>query len=240
MGIVLILCCILAMAQLVNTDWGSASETILGRARDVSKNPLLLAWLANTPQLVLSFCYLAINSECTSMAGAREWNQLGTSHKGLRVTRPKHEQRSTYFLQLPYKFSLPLTFFSGFLHWLLSQSMFVVRIEHVTRKGVLDSEESRSGIGISALSFIILCVAFYILVIGVALIGRRRLRLRIPFAAGCSLVISAACHPPRDDKDAHLRQVQWGVVEERMFDGRQHCTLSSQRVRRPKEGGVYQ
>lgn len=129
--------------------------------------------------------------------------------------------------------------YSGGLHWLLSQSLFVVRIDHVDRVRRLDPEQSRSGIGVSGLSFVVLYLAFCVLVLAVALVGRRKLRVRIPFAASNSLVISAACHPTSVDKDAHLRPVKWGVVKERMFDGELHCTLSSLDVKRPKEGTRY-
>jgi hypothetical protein len=171
------------------------------------------------------------------MAGAHEWNQLGVHRKGLRVTKPMQQQRSTYFLQLPYRISLPLTLFSGGLHWLLSQSLFLVRVDTVDLDGTIS--QLSSGIVISGLSFLILYLAFLGLVVTVGLVGRRKLRTRIPFAASCSLVISAACHPPSDDKDAHLRPVKWGVVKERMFDGELHCTLSSMHVKRPKEGTRY-
>ncbi|KAF2678605.1 hypothetical protein K458DRAFT_348372 [Lentithecium fluviatile CBS 122367] len=239
LGTTLLLCIALAVTGTIQRNWGSASNRIIGSSSNGPQNTLLLAWLANAPQLALSFCYLAINSECTSMAGAREWNQFGTFRKGLRVTKPTHEQRSTYFLQLPYKYSLPLTVVSGALHWLLSQSVYLVRVDFVERDGSLNPSQSKTGIGISGLSFLTLCSTFWGLVVAVGLVGRRRLRVRIPFAAGCSLVVSAACHAPEDNGDAHLRPVQWGVVEEKMFDGELHCSLSSQKVSMPKEGIRY-
>ena len=230
----------LGFSHAITRSWGSASTTFLGGSNNDPQNTLILAWAANVPQLILSFCYLAINSECTSMAGAREWNQLGAVRKGLRVTNPMKAQRNTYYLQLPYKVSLPLTLFSGGLHWLLSQTLFLVRIDSVRRDGVtLNSEGSRAGIGISGLSFVVLYLAFFGLVLVVTLVGRRKLRVRIPFAASCSLVISAACHPAEGDKEAHLHPVKWGVVKERKFFGKPHCTLSSREVGRPKEGSRY-
>ena len=113
------------------TEWGTSSPYQLGIASGSfdSKTILLNAWLANTPQILLSFSYFAINRLCTSMCFAREWNSYGTPRKGLRTTNPTGQQRSTYFLQLPYRWSIPLTVTSGFLHWLLSQSLFLVRLE---------------------------------------------------------------------------------------------------------------
>ena len=100
-------------------------------------------------------------------------------------------------------------------------------------------EDSQSAIGFSAISFITLILCFYALVGSVAWIGRRQMRIRIPFAASCSLVMSAACHPPPGDIDPHLRPVQWGVTEGSMFEGEKHCSLSSKTVTKPKVGEKY-
>ncbi len=82
---------------------GTSSPHKLGIASGSfdSKTILLNAWLANTPQILLSFSYFAINRLCTSMCFAREWNRYGTARKVLRTTNPMGQQRSTYFLQLP-------------------------------------------------------------------------------------------------------------------------------------------
>lgn len=67
----LIICLILVInlgQGKMDTAWGTLSRTILG-AGDGSGNILLVAWIANSPQVVLSFCYFAMNSECTSMVG---------------------------------------------------------------------------------------------------------------------------------------------------------------------------
>ena len=173
------------------------------------------------------------------MAGAAEWNHLATSRKGLRVTRPAGQQRDTYFLQLPYRWSLPLTAASFGLHWLLSQSIFILRIDQYDKKNNLDVGESQSACGFSGFSFLMLAVSFYVLVGVVGLVGRRKMRVRILFAASCSLVISAACHPPRHDADAQMRPVQWGVTEGTMFDGEKHCALTSKTVTRPRIGEKY-
>jgi hypothetical protein len=220
--------------------WGTASDTTFREADSSSQQTLLNAWIANAAQLILSFCYLAINSECTAMAGAAEWNNLALSHKGLRVTRPVGQQRDTYFLQLPYRWSLPLTIASGGLHWLLSQSIFLVRIDTYDRSfNLIQSEASKSACGFSGTSFITLTICFWILVGIVGLIGRKKIKIQVPFAASCSLVISAACHTTADDTDAHLRPVRWGVVEQRMFDGELHCSLSSKKVSKPKADVKY-
>jgi len=230
---------LLSTLGLTGSRWGSSSPTAFRKTETSAQATLLNAWLANIAQLVLSYFYLAINSECTAMAGAAEWNNLAVSRKGLRVTRPLGDQREKYILQLPYRWSLPLAAVSGGLHWLLSQSIFIVRIDAYDREGKIMQEDSQSAIGFSAISFITLILCFYALVGSVAWIGRRQMRIRIPFAASCSLVMSAACHPPPDDVDPHLRPVQWGVTEGNMFEGEKHCSLSSKPVAKPKVGEKY-
>jgi hypothetical protein len=89
-----------------SSAWGTASDSTFREANFSSQETLPNAWIANAAQLVLSFCYLAINCECTAMASAAEWNNLASSRKGLRVTRSVGQQRDTYFLQLPYCWSL--------------------------------------------------------------------------------------------------------------------------------------
>lgn len=222
-----------------SSKWGTASTSTFVNTESSTESTLLVAWVANAPQLVLSFCYIAINSECTAMASASEWNNMGKQRKGLRVTRPHGEQRETYFLQLPYRRSLPLLVAGGFLHWLLSQSIFIVRIDKYDKAGLLDPTASRAACGISGMSFITLCVAFFILVGGIGWVGNRKFLVHLPFAASCSLVISAACHPPSDDAETSLRAVKWGVVKQRMYDGEKHCSISSQSVKRPVVGEKY-
>lgn len=117
--------------------------------------------------------------------------------------------------------------------------MYLVQIDAYDRNGKLLQSASVSGLGISSISFIVLCISFCVFVLGVGLVGRRRLALRIPFAASCSLVVSAACHVPSTELDTQWKKVQWGVVRERMFDGELHCSFSSEPVEKPEVGVQY-
>lgn len=55
-----------------------------------------------------------------------------------------------------------------------------------------------------------------------------------------SLAISAACHPPPEDKDAAFLPVQWGAVSHETDNGPGHCCLTSFEVEAPIEGGWYE
>lgn len=216
-------------------SWGTASENILPFAGSV----LLNAWIVNSPQIVLSFCYLGLNSICTAVSSAEEWNNLARSRRGLRVTQPKGEQRSTYFLQLPYKWAIPLVSISGALHWLLSQSFFLVRLDMIDRNGNTVPSESKSACGFSPLSLLIFFIVALILVCVVGYAGLRHFQQRMPTAASCSLVISAACHPPKKDDSIQLKKVKWGVVEQGEGQNFGHCCISSERVKKPEVGKTY-
>ena len=175
------------------------------------------------------------------MASAKEWNDLGEKRKGLRVTRPEGSQRSTYFLQLPYKWAIPLLFTSGILHWLLSQSFFLVRLDLVNRENVIVEEASQSACGFSIMSLLIFFIVALLLVCAIGRIGLQHLEQKMPFAASCSLVISAACHPPEQDVDAQVKEVKWGVVEEQTQQGYAHCSITAMptKERALVEGMLY-
>jgi hypothetical protein len=68
---------------------------------------------ANLPQGILSFLYLTYNGLFSCMLGAREWSQFARFRKALRVTAPMENQRSTYYLQLPYTYAIVCVFASA-------------------------------------------------------------------------------------------------------------------------------
>ncbi|KAF2181016.1 hypothetical protein K469DRAFT_793638 [Zopfia rhizophila CBS 207.26] len=72
--------------------------------------------LANLPQAVASLIYITYNGLFTCMLANREWTGYTIKRAPLRVTIPRSGQRSTYFLQLPYAWSVPLLVASILLH----------------------------------------------------------------------------------------------------------------------------
>jgi len=120
-----------SLASLAKVDIGAVSSNFLVRVNgNIGAHNSLIGYvlLANLPQLVLSAVHLLYNAHFTIMALSKEWSRFSTTRKTLRVSYPKGAQRSTYFLNLPYRYALPLMFASGTLHWLVSQSLFLVRI----------------------------------------------------------------------------------------------------------------
>jgi hypothetical protein len=219
--------------------WGTASggSLSIGSYAASSRGTTWNAWLSNMPQVLLSISYLNLNTICTSMASSAEWNALATTRKGLRVTKRLGRQRSTYFLQLPYKFAMPLIVMGGFLHWLLSQTFFLTRIDYYDSDGKL--KQWTSACGVSYSSLFTFCFVGFVLICVLLMIARWPIFPRLPFVESCSLMISAACHPSPDEIDPHLGAVKWGVVPGMVVRGHAHCSLSSEPVKKARVGEIY-
>jgi len=220
--------------------WGPASPLTFSLSTHNTfntKDLLLNASLANLPQLYLSIYYLTFNGLYTCVAMAYEWNALGMKRRALRVTKADGEQRSTHFLQLPYRWALPIAATSGVLHWLMSETLFLVRADVRNRNGELLDVESFSACGYSLSSLLAMVLVGFVPIFVTGWVVTRPLKQRVPFAAGNSLVVSAACHAPADDVDVHLKKVIWGEVGS--FKGVGHCSLTSGETRRPVPGTRY-
>lgn len=75
-----------------------------------------VTWMCDTSTVMSGgSCASSSTSKFTSMLTAAEWAQFAVTRKALRVSRPRRGQRSTYWLQLPWKYSLPLLAVSIFL-----------------------------------------------------------------------------------------------------------------------------
>lgn len=141
---------------------------------------------------------------------------------------------------MPYRRAVPLVLYSCLLHWLLSQSFFLTRLEVRERDGKLLEDNSTCASGYSVASLLITTLALIGGSAVMAFVVFRYSKEVIPFGANCSLVLSAACHPPPGEKDPHLKVLRWGVVPSRLGAGSiGHCSLTSKAATTPEEGTVY-
>lgn len=199
--------------------------------------------LANSPQAALSYLYLAFNALYTSMLMAREWSTYAHQRKSLRVTSPVGQQRSTYWLNVPFRYAIPIILVSLLFHWLASQSIFLVYIM-ITDPHTRAVFDEISTCGYSPMAIILTTVvAILIAICGVSL-GYLRYPAGMPLASSCSAVISAACHPTAKEVNPSLYPVQWGVVSYRreIYDDEEpvgHCSFSSEPVEYPIIGKLY-
>jgi hypothetical protein len=232
---------------------------ILGRVDPVTsivglpENLLHLILLANTPQLVLSFLYFSYNALFTAMLLGYEWVSYSQKRKGLRVShQPSGAQRSTYFLQLPYRFGIPLLILSGTLHWLVSQSIFLTAIEYYNLEGQRSrpsfpdistkSPVDHTTLGYSPLAIIAVMVLGSLMVISILAFGYIPYTRGMPIAGSCSMAISAACQSVEQHESGGNKiseeKLQWGVVSIGSHEVG-HCAFSKNEVEPLVKGRLY-
>jgi hypothetical protein len=201
--------------------------------------------LANSPQVMLSYLYLAFNALYTSMFIGYEWSSYMNMRKTLRVTSPAGQQRHTYWLSVPFRFAIPMTIVSGLFHWLVSQSLFMVQIRLTdATKRDMSQPGHISTCGYSPFAIILTVVTATVIAIGGIALGRFKHPAGMPIVGSCSAAISAGCHRPLEDMDAHLRPVQWGAVthgaeSSGLKEPVGHCSFSSLPVETPICGRLY-
>lgn len=193
------------------------------------------AFTTNGCQLILGFGWYFANSMLSRMLLARQWSQFIIQRKSLRVSEPTGDQKSSYILSLPYRYSIPLLIASAVAHWLMSQSLFVVQTLGFVYQPTHDADDGfvripdldGSVLGFSAIGIILSMITLGILLIGLLALSIRKLPywkssdigedevIRMPAAAACSAAISSACHPSTGENDngAELLPLQWGEGE---------------------------
>ena len=238
------------MSHLWSLGYGTVSpETTAHIHGSISGKLIPTILIANFPQALLSFLYLTYNALFTCMLTAKEWSAFAHQRKTLRVTSPVGNQRSTYWLQLPYRYGIPLLVMSAVLHWLVSQSLFLVQVTVTYQPGELDGsyyaqDDSSQGYrglisscGYSPIAIITVIPLGALLLLVVIANGFRKYRKGMPLARNCSAAISAACHRPEEDVNAALLPVSWGVVSTDGPIG--HCCFTSFEVSPPVESELY-
>lgn len=206
---------------------------------------IAMVLLANTPQLIVSFLYLMYNNIFTCMLLGLEYNQLATHRKALRVSKARGKQRSAYFLQLPYRYSIPMMFAMGTLHWLIARSIFLVEIVSYDIDGsLLPQDYTINRCGYSGMAILLALVVGGLMILALILHGCRKLNPGMPIASSCSAAISAACHPPSGEpEDAAFLPLQYGVVDKdrvgELSDEAEHACFSSQNVVPLLKGVTY-
>lgn len=225
---------------------GFANPNRATRLETIHADPLVIALLVNTPQVVLSTIYLVWNNLFTRMLLSVEYNDFASERKALRVSSPQRDQRSTYFLSLPYRYAIPLAGASTLLHWLVSQSFYSVQIVKRNTVG-RHLNDFTSVVGYSPIAMIFSIGVLALAIIAMICIGMRRLKAHMPIAGTCSAALSAACHPPIGDTDAASKPVMWGEVARVRPDdegvgrrsGYAHCSFTSKDVNLPSLVRLY-
>lgn len=233
-----------SFVHLRSLGFGSVSyETLILQFARQSSGIVAITLVANLPQLILTFLYFTFNGILTCMLLAKECNGYAVKRSFLRVSSPKGSQRGTYWLQVPFRYSIPLLVLSTVLHWFVSQSIFIVRVLGFDNMGKESPSSTISTCGYSPIAIIsTLILGGAIFSLGIAF-GFRKYTQGAPLIGSSSAAISAACHPPKLDIDAPSRSLVFGEVllNEKNAKDRQtgHCCFTSYHVSRPSKGKMY-
>jgi hypothetical protein len=228
--------------------FGRVSLNSVIDALGVNMHVIAAVIIANLPQTILSFLYLLYNAIFTSMLSVQEWNSYAHQRKPLRVTAPREGQRSSYYLQLPYRFALTLMFSSGLLHWITSQAIFLARVElsfaSMPNWPAPKEVYTISSVCYSTIAIILALPVGSLTVIIILIMGLRKYRYDMPISGSCSAAISAACHANADEiarQEMVLKPLQWGDVDAGFEDGKRmgHLAFSALPVAAPVNGKEY-
>ena len=174
------------------------------------------------------------------MLSGHEWSLFGHHHRTLRVTSPCPGQRSTYWLQIPYIYGIPLITLSALLHWGTSQSIFFARLDTFDPFGG-PFFGTRTGLGYSCIAIIFTLTLAIFALLTVAGMGYKKFAAEITTVGSCSAAISSACHLRSADLQGIIgEKLRWGDVQVAPSLEVRHLTFSSgQGVRKPVFGEVY-
>ena len=227
-----------AVETSIQSLWSLGLGTVDARAMvslDPNTNTAGMAMLANVPQLFLAAIYIVFNPLVSLMFSADWWASLASARRSLVVSSPSAQQTSPPLLGASFGWGLTLLALHSVLHWLCSQSLFLVYAQ------VLDSAkdvrlspklaESWAGCGYSPIAAMFTIIAGATLWIIAVALGRRKLATPAPpLVRNCSAAISASCHPgqyiPLPGGEEVINQIQWGAHREWVWpDGGGHCSI---------------
>jgi hypothetical protein len=171
----------------------------------------LLVIIANCPQLWLSLGYLLWNNQITRIWMEREWRSYYRHVHKPRVSydKPKDEvgTRETRWLQLPYWLTGLLMSLNTIMHWIVSQTLFVVEI--------LGNSETRPNFYLNFSPLAIFCIGVVatILVLGMTIYYFVPIRTWMPLMAGSGRVVFESC--VRLEATLPAKGVMWGDISTR-------------------------
>jgi hypothetical protein len=215
---------------------------------DPSGNTALLAniLIANSPQVMVSFLYILYNSILTRQLVADEWVRFlrEDGKKALRVSFPVGMQRSSHFLSLPFRYSVPLMIVSIILHWFISQSIFLVQSSAFSagpngqRLPMCDYSARGYTLGGGVSAIAVGSAILAALLVNSLIRGYHDIPAGFQRMAFHSMAIQAICQRPDSDVDAAFFPVRIGVS---MGGGEsaQIVFSTDTELRKPRNGEVY-
>lgn len=193
----------------------------------------------NSWQFFISCTYILYNGLLSTFLVADELVGFAKTRKPLRVSAPVGIQRSSYSVSMPARYGIPLIATIGFLHWTVSQSLFVICIDRYYSTGVEATSQRYVTSGFSCVAILTSIILGIVLLLALVALGMRRYSGEMPLASTCSAAISALCHPPEEDAEVALFPVMWGEVSHDE-KGVGHCSFTTAAdVQKPIIGSLY-
>ncbi|OCK78697.1 hypothetical protein K432DRAFT_270532, partial [Lepidopterella palustris CBS 459.81] len=144
---------------------------------------------ANIQQLFVKLSYQFYNDVITSTLQCKERASYTLKCVPLRVSEPQGAQKSTYYLQLPYRYTILLPLSSSLMYWLTWQCIIVSSIA-IHSQSVLQLTFFAFGYSIALLGVLLVFILWALLCKYVA--------CNPPLVGSYSLAISAVCHARKD------------------------------------------
>lgn len=94
----------------------------------------------------------------------------------------------------------------------MSESLFFVRPQAYDIFGYSDPRNVVNTCSFSSTAILFAIFHGSLMTCAALVLSARRFSTNMPISGNCSAAISAACHPPADNKDAALKPVMWGEI----------------------------
>lgn len=208
------------------SNFGKVNTDLLPIGGGLAQASILeIAASANLPQFVLAVMWILYRDIYTSMAFARDWSRYEFQPQKLMVSSPRGDQRGVWLLGLPWSAGVFLLLMQMLLHFLISQSVFPVRIQTYNEKGEIDPAHLVSNIGYSPVAMFVSVIVCVFLLWLLMWVGKGHMPSNIPIVGTCSAAISAACHPTTRIDGMAIVYLRWGEVQNHEGSQR-HCSMT--------------
>jgi len=244
----------LGLASLWKIGFGQANQnTMVLYDNMADRDVIVMAIIANIPQIFLAAAYLLYMGIMTTMFLAADWSAFAFRPQSLMVSTPVGKQRDTWMFGAPPIWGMALLILQTLLHWLVSQSLFVVKMKIYNKDGSptvppinddLDYSQITNA-GYSPIAIIFAIIAAGVLLISPIIFMCRRFPSGAPpVVSTCTAAISAACHPSNGHVGMVYGDFMWGA-NGGYHNGIGHCSLvpvemwNAGQAGPPRDGYIY-
>jgi hypothetical protein len=236
------------VASLWSLGFGSVNQyTMAISPNDLRSTSLVqMAIVANLPQIALALVYFSYGSILTILFTAEYWSRFACKAQTVMVsTKIAKQQQTMWALGSPWPYAIFLIVVQVILHWLVSQSLFVVQVFTQQSDGSRFKDPAIINCGYSPIAILFATVVGGFMLLGVLILMFRRFRDGSPPVASTnSVALSAACHPLTFEEDAAYGKLRWGAWDKQVTSI-SHCSLmpatlfEQGRGRNVVKGGLY-